>query len=29
MSHWYTREGLPCHKQPNKKDGEDRDTTRW
>jgi hypothetical protein len=27
MSHWYTREGLPCHKQPNKKNGGDRDTT--
>jgi hypothetical protein len=25
MSHWYTREGLPCHKQ-RKKDGEERDT---
>jgi hypothetical protein len=25
MSHWYTREGLPCHKQ-KKKDGGERDT---
>jgi hypothetical protein len=25
MSHWYTREGEPCHKQM-KKDGEERDT---
>jgi hypothetical protein len=24
MSHWYTREGLPCHKQ-KKKDGEERE----